>query len=90
MADDKVTISSTEDKVQKTANKLNQVITEQSLTTSVEKTKLMAFKGQDPVKSIIVTDNKITEQVNSFNYLGNLISYEKEEDIDNKLNNRHD
>ena len=31
-------------------------------------------------------DNKILEQVNSFNYLGN-ISYAKELDIDNKLHN---
>ena len=29
----------------------------------------------------------IVEQVNSFNYLGNMISYEKELDIDNKLHN---
>jgi hypothetical protein len=35
----------------------------------------------------IVIDNKIIEQVNSFNYLGNMISYEKELDIDNKLHN---
>ena len=89
-ADEQITISNTEDNLLKAAYKLNQIITEYGLTISVEKTKLMAFKGQDPVKSIIVTDNKITEQVNSFNYLGNLISYEKEEDIDNKLNNRHD
>jgi len=41
----------------------------------------MAFKGRDPV-----TDNKITEQGTSFNYLGNIISYEKL-DIDNKLHN---
>ena len=34
----------------------------------------------------IVIDNKIIEQVNSFNYLGS-ISYEKELDIDNKLRN---
>ena len=32
-------------------------------------------------------DNKITEQVNLFNSLGNMISYEGELDIDNKLNN---
>ena len=32
-------------------------------------------------------DNKIIEQVNSFNYLGNMISYEKELDVDNKLHN---
>ena len=47
----------------------------------------MAFKGRDPVRTEIVIDNKIVEQVNSFNYLGNVISYEKELDIDNKLHN---
>ena len=47
----------------------------------------MAFRGQDPVRIKIVIDNKIIEQVNSFNYLGNMISYEKELHIDNKLHN---
>jgi hypothetical protein len=46
----------------------------------------MAFKRRDPVRTKIVIDNKIIEQVNSFNCLGN-ISYEKELDIDNKLHN---
>jgi len=46
----------------------------------------MAFKGGDPVRTKIIIDNKIKEQVNSLNYLGN-ISYEKEMDIDNKLHN---
>jgi len=45
----------------------------------------MAFKGRDTVRTKIVIDNKIIEQVNFFNYLGN-ISYEGELDIDNKLN----
>jgi len=35
----------------------------------------------------ITTYNKMIEQVNLFNYLGNMISYEGELDIDNKLNN---
>jgi hypothetical protein len=39
------------------------------------------------LRTKIVIDNKIIEQVNSFNYLGNMISYEKELDIDNKLHN---
>jgi len=43
--------------------------------------------GRDPVRTKIVIDNKIIEQVNLFNYLGNMISYEGELDIDNKLNN---
>ena len=38
------------------------------------------------MRTKIVIDNKITEQVNLLNYLGN-ISYEGELDIDNKLNN---
>jgi hypothetical protein len=40
----------------------------------------------DPVSSKIVLDNKIIEQVKSFEYLGNMISYERELYIDNKLN----
>jgi len=39
------------------------------------------------VRTKIVIDNKITEKVNLFKYLGNMISYEGELDIDNKLNN---
>jgi hypothetical protein len=35
----------------------------------------------------IITIITIIEQVNLFNYLGNMISYEKELDIDNKLHN---
>ena len=47
----------------------------------------MAFKEQDPVRTKIVIDNKIIEKVNLFNYLGNVIPYKGELDIDNKLNN---
>ena len=47
----------------------------------------MAFKRRDPVRTKIVTDKKIIEKVNSFNFLRNMISYEKELDIANKLHN---
>jgi len=69
--------------------KINQIITEHGLTISVHlhKKKLIEFKGRDPVRSKIVINNKIIEQVNSFHYLENLISHEKELYIDNKLNN---
>jgi len=50
-------------------------------------TAMMEFRGRDPVRTKIVIDNKIIEQVNSFNYLGSMIFYEKELDIDNKLHN---
>jgi ribosomal protein RSM22 (predicted rRNA methylase) len=70
--DDQVIIADTEDNLQKAVYKLNQIITEYSLTISVQKAKSMAFKGWDPVRTKIVIDNKIIEQVNSFNYLGNI------------------
>ena len=46
----------------------------------------MAFKGRDPVRTKIVIDNKIIEEVNLFSYLGNMIFCEGELNID-KLNN---
>ena len=74
--DDQVIIADTEDNLLKAVHKLIQIITKYGLTISAQKTKLMAFKGRDPVRTKIVIDNKIREQVNSLNYLGN-ISYEK-------------
>jgi len=47
----------------------------------------MAFKGRDTVRTKIVIDNEIIEQVSSFNYLGNMVSCARELDIDNILNN---
>ena len=55
-------------------HKLNQRITEYGFTISVQKTKSMAFRGRDTVRTEIVTDNEIIEQVNLFNCLGNMIS----------------
>ena len=46
----------------------------------------MAFKGRDPVRTRIVIDKTI-EQVNLFNYLGNMIFSERVLDIESKLNN---
>ena len=53
-ADDQVITADTEDNLQKAAYKLNQIVTEYSLTISVQKTKSMAFKGRDPVITKIV------------------------------------
>jgi hypothetical protein len=47
----------------------------------------MAFEGRKPVRTKIVIDNKIMGEVKLFNYLVNMISYERELDVDNKLNN---
>ena len=85
--DNQVIIADTEDNLLKAAHKLNQIITEYRLIISAQKTKWMAFKGWDPVRTEIVIDNKIIEQVKMFNCLENMISYGKQLDIDNKLHN---
>jgi hypothetical protein len=46
---------------------------------------VLAFQGRDPTRSKIVIDNKIIEQMNTSNYLGNLVSYEIENDIYKKM-----
>jgi flagellin-specific chaperone FliS len=84
-ADDQVIMSDSEDNLQTAIYKLNKIITEYGLTISTDKSKVMSFKGKDPTRSKIVINNKIIEQVNIFNYLGNLVSYEKGKDIDNKI-----
>ena len=56
-ADDQVITADTEDSLQKSAHKLNQVITEYGLTISVQNTKSMAFKGRDPVRTKIVLES---------------------------------
>jgi len=57
--------------------KFSQIIMEHDLTISLQQTKLVASEGQDPVRSKIVIEYKIIEQVKSFKYLGTLITYEK-------------
>ena len=47
----------------------------------------MELKGRDPVRSKTVIDNKNYRKANFYNYLENLISYEKGVEIDSKLNN---
>jgi hypothetical protein len=45
----------------------------------------MVFEGRDPTRSKIEINNRIIEH--TFNYLGNLVSYEKEERYTIKLQN---
>jgi hypothetical protein len=40
----------------------------------------MAFQGRHPTRSKMVINSKIIEQLNTFNYLGDLILYEKKKD----------
>jgi flagellin-specific chaperone FliS len=44
----------------------------------------MAFMGTEPIRNTVLIDN-ISEQVNTFTYLGCNISYEEEKDIHSKI-----
>jgi hypothetical protein len=70
-------MSDSDDNLQTPIYKLNKIITEYCLTISTDKSKVVTFKGRDPTSKIVI-NNKIVGQLNAFNCLGNLISYEKE------------
>jgi hypothetical protein len=79
-------MSESEDNLETEIYKLNKITTEYGLTISNFKSKVIAFKGRDTTRSkIIIINNRIIEQVNTFNYLGNLVSYEKDKDLDSKI-----
>jgi hypothetical protein len=48
---------------------------------SLPKSIVMAFEGQISIRSIIVIDNAILEQLNTFTCLGCEISYKMEKDM---------
>lgn len=83
-ADDQVVIADSEDTLQKSVYKLQLITEKYGLKISSNKTKTMAFKGRDPIRSKIVINNNTIEQINTFNYLGCSISYQDEKDITSK------
>ena len=51
------------------------------------KTKVMAFRGKEPLRTKIIINDQILEQVSLFNNLGNYIGYDRNYDIAIKLDN---
>jgi hypothetical protein len=45
----------------------------------------MEFCGKRPVRSKLILDNQLVEQVSKFNYLGCRLSYQGEADVSHKL-----
>jgi hypothetical protein len=44
----------------------------------------MAFGGRDAIISKMVISKKIIEQIHTYNYLGSLLSYGRENEVPNK------
>jgi hypothetical protein len=84
-ADDQVIFAHSENEPQMTTQLLNKTTLNYNLEISINKSKVMAFKGKYPVRSKIMINNKTIEQVKNFNYLGCDISYNYDDDLQNKL-----
>ena len=82
--DDQVIIQDSEGKLQKSVYTLNQMSKDNNLKISTDKTKMMAFKGKQLVRSKIEIDGSIFEKVRQFNYLGRELSLDGEPDFDKK------
>ena len=69
-ADDLVIIQNDETKLQKAVYEFYKLSQIYNFKISKTKTKMMAFHGKFPIRTKIVIDNYILEQVSHFNYLG--------------------
>jgi hypothetical protein len=72
-ADDQVIFAQSENELQMATQLLNKTTINYNLGISINKSEVMAFKGKYPVRYKIMINNKITEQVKNFNYLGCVI-----------------
>jgi hypothetical protein len=84
-ADGVVIIHKNEDDLQRSVHHLNQTCNQYNFKKSEEKTKVMAFWGKHPVRSKIVLQDQLLEQVLYLNNLGCEISKENDRYIDKKL-----
>ena len=75
-------IQTTEDSLQRSVYTLETIANEYSLEISAQKTKIMAFKGKNPVRSKIMVYGHPVEQISHFCYLGSDVSYLKRHDIE--------
>ena len=83
--DDLVMLLDSEDALQFCIHKMETVTSIYELKISKCKTKTMAFKCRDPVRSKIVINNNIREQIKIFISLSCSVLYQKEIDITVKL-----
>jgi hypothetical protein len=71
--------------LQRAIYELNKIADNYNLKISVTKTKTMAFKGKHLIRTKIVINDTILEQVSHLKYLGSDISNENNKDIDEKV-----
>lgn len=85
-ADDQLVLADSEDNLQRAVHLLRIVANKYNLKISHRKTKVFGFCGNNTIRTKIVIEDKMIEQVNSFTYLGCDLSYISSTDVENKLN----
>jgi len=83
--DDQFIISDTEDNLQKAVNLLHKIFKEYNLEIVTKKTEEFGFVGSDHLRTEIIINYEILEQVSQFKYLGCSISYQFPNDVEFKL-----
>jgi hypothetical protein len=68
LADDQAVIANSKDKLQRGLQALHRTVQTFCVKIAHQKTKIMDFKGTEPIRSKIVIDNMILEQVNTFTF----------------------
>jgi hypothetical protein len=86
-ADDQVLLAKSERDLQYSVHYLNKIASEFSMEINADKTRVMAFRGMEPIRSKTCINNKALKQQNTFNYLGYNIFYEGEKDFYIKVAN---
>jgi hypothetical protein len=86
-AEDQGLLAKSEDDLQYSAHNLNKTASKFSMDKNAEKTRVMSFRGMEPIRSKICINNKTLKQQNTFTYLGYNISCEEEKDLNIKAAN---
>jgi hypothetical protein len=68
-ADDQILLTKSEDDLHYSVHNLNSIV-EFSMEINTGETKIVAFREKNPIRSKILINSRILEQVNTFNYLG--------------------
>jgi hypothetical protein len=85
-ANDQIILQESENALQISIHKLLQRAVEHNLKTSNKKTKTLEFDRKYPIRTKILIYNETIKEVSHFSYLGCDVTYEVNNDIQNKLN----
>lgn len=84
-ADDQMIMAENKDNLQPAVNNLKIIAQRYNMKIPMTKTKVIAFREKDPVRSKIVINGRAMVEVNAFKFLGTDISYLGEINVNRKI-----